>query len=226
MTWRRHQMETFSALLAVCAGNSPVTGEFATQRPVARSFDVFFDLRLNERWSKSWGWWLKPSRLLWRHSNELHPYLIWQYLFNLQPHFPWGDESETDTVAASLTEKSRNGPLAFVSSMRSSHKIRSSSVQIVPVRRQAIIGTNTGLLTIWALRTYFAEIWTKIHQFSLKEKNLCFGLNILKLPLNRVKWKYQNLDQRVVVFSFDFKVQWKCHSYRIDTNVSVLMNTI
>ena len=25
-TWWRHQMETFSALLAVCAGNSPVTG--------------------------------------------------------------------------------------------------------------------------------------------------------------------------------------------------------
>ena len=38
-------METFSALLAICAGNSPVTGEFPTQRPVTRSFDVFFDLR-------------------------------------------------------------------------------------------------------------------------------------------------------------------------------------
>ena len=43
-------METFSALLAFCAGNSPVTGEFPAQRPVARSFDVFFDLRLNKRW--------------------------------------------------------------------------------------------------------------------------------------------------------------------------------
>ena len=39
-------METFSALLAVCKGNSPVTGEFLAQRPVTRSFDVFFDLRL------------------------------------------------------------------------------------------------------------------------------------------------------------------------------------
>ena len=39
-----HQMETFSALLAICAGNSPVTGECPTQRPVMRSFDVFFDL--------------------------------------------------------------------------------------------------------------------------------------------------------------------------------------
>ena len=56
ITWWRHQMETFSALLAICVGNSPVTGEFPSQRPVTRSFDVFFDLRLNEWLSKqSWG---------------------------------------------------------------------------------------------------------------------------------------------------------------------------
>ena len=36
-------------LLAICAGNSPFTGEFPAQRPVMRSFDVFFDLHLNER---------------------------------------------------------------------------------------------------------------------------------------------------------------------------------
>ena len=42
-------METFSALLAICAGNSPVTVEFPTQRPVTRSFDVFFDLCPNKR---------------------------------------------------------------------------------------------------------------------------------------------------------------------------------
>ena len=40
-------METFSALLAICAGNSPVSGEFPAQRPMTRSFDVSFDLRLN-----------------------------------------------------------------------------------------------------------------------------------------------------------------------------------
>ena len=45
-------METFSALLAICAGNSPTTGEFPTQKPVTQSFDVFFDLRLNKRMSK------------------------------------------------------------------------------------------------------------------------------------------------------------------------------
>ena len=47
--WWRHQMETFSALLALCAGNSPVTGEFPAQRSVTRSFDIFYDLCLNNR---------------------------------------------------------------------------------------------------------------------------------------------------------------------------------
>ena len=72
-TWWRHQMETFSALLALCAGihRSPVTGEFPTERPVTRGFDIFFDLCLNKRASKqSWGWWFEtPSRPLWRHCN-------------------------------------------------------------------------------------------------------------------------------------------------------------
>ena len=48
-------METFSALLALCAGNSPVTGEFPAQRPVTRSFDVFFDLRQNKRHNREAG---------------------------------------------------------------------------------------------------------------------------------------------------------------------------
>ena len=67
-------METFSALLALCAGNSSVTGEFPTQRPVTRAFDVFFNLRLNKRLSKQWwGWWFEtPSRPLWRHWKYIH----------------------------------------------------------------------------------------------------------------------------------------------------------
>ena len=51
-SWWRHQTETFSALLAICAGNSSVPGEFPAQRPVTRSFDIFFDLRPNKRLSK------------------------------------------------------------------------------------------------------------------------------------------------------------------------------
>ena len=72
-TWWRHQMETFSALLAICAGNSLVSGEFPTQRPVSQSFDVFFYLRLNKRLSKqSWAWWFeRPLCSLWCHCNEI-----------------------------------------------------------------------------------------------------------------------------------------------------------
>ena len=65
-------METFSALLAICAGNSPVSGEFPAQRPVTRSFDIFFDVRLIKRLSKhSRGWWFETlSHPLWRHRND------------------------------------------------------------------------------------------------------------------------------------------------------------
>ena len=67
----RHQMETFSALLAICVENSSVTGEFPSQRSVTRSFDVFFDLGPNKRLDKqSKRWWFEtPSRPLWRHCN-------------------------------------------------------------------------------------------------------------------------------------------------------------
>ena len=64
------------ALQAICAGISPVTGEFPAQRPVTRTFDVFFNLRLNKRMSEQWwGWWFEtPSRSLWHHCNGLNMY--------------------------------------------------------------------------------------------------------------------------------------------------------
>ena len=70
-SWWRHQMEPFSALLALCAGNSPVTGEFPSQRPATRSFDVFFDLHLNKRLRKRSRrrWFVTPWRSLWRRCN-------------------------------------------------------------------------------------------------------------------------------------------------------------
>ena len=58
---------------ALCAGNSLVTSEFPSQRPVTQSFDVCFHLCLNKRFSKqSWGWWFEtPLRSLWRHCNGI-----------------------------------------------------------------------------------------------------------------------------------------------------------
>ena len=69
ISWWRHQMEPFSMLLALCVGNSPVTGEFPSQRPVTRRFDVFFDLRQNKRLSKQRRRFHMPFRSLWRHCN-------------------------------------------------------------------------------------------------------------------------------------------------------------
>ena len=68
-----------SALLALCEGNSPVTGEFPSKRPVTRSFNVFFVPGLNKRLSKQLKqrWYYTPSRSIWRHHNwwkvHLHP---------------------------------------------------------------------------------------------------------------------------------------------------------
>ena len=69
--WLRHQMETFSTLLAICVGNSLVTSEFPAQRPVTWSFDVFFNLHLKKWLSKQWrGWWFEmPSRPFCCHSR-------------------------------------------------------------------------------------------------------------------------------------------------------------
>ena len=70
----RHQMEIFSALLALCVGNSSVTGEFSSQRPVTRSFHVSFDMRLNKRLSKHSRrrWFETPLRPLCRHCNGIN----------------------------------------------------------------------------------------------------------------------------------------------------------
>ena len=58
-------------------------GEFPAQRPVTRSFDVFFDLRLNKRLSKQpWGWWFEtPEWSLWRHRNVTPKDNISRYQF-------------------------------------------------------------------------------------------------------------------------------------------------
>ena len=72
-TWRRHPMEAFSASLAFCAGNSSITGEFPSQRPVTRSCDGFFDLRLSKRLNKQSKrrWFETSSRSIWPHCNAI-----------------------------------------------------------------------------------------------------------------------------------------------------------
>ena len=70
-SWWCHQIETFSALLALCEGNPPGGSPVPSQRPVTRKFDVFFDQRLNKCLSKQLRrrWFETPWRSLWPHCN-------------------------------------------------------------------------------------------------------------------------------------------------------------
>ena len=172
-------METFSALLALCAVNSPATSEFPSQRPVTRSYDVFFDLRLNKRLSKqSWGWWFETlSSPLWRHRNIMQSWLSQlthiciaqpQWLkyreiiafringfcinvIDIDVHVPhWG--RVTHICVSKLT-------------------IIGSDNGLLPGGRQAIIWTNAGIMLILPLGTNFSEILIEIITFSFKKRN-------------------------------------------------------
>ena len=139
-------------------GNSPVTGEFPAQRPVTRSFDIFFDLPLNKRLSKqSWGWWFEtPSRSLWRHCSIFPRY------------------------HADLTRWGRAMHICV-----SKLTIIGSDNDLSPGRRQAIIWTSDGIFIIGHLGTTLSEILTfsskKMHlkMSSAKWCPFCLHLNVL-----------------------------------------------
>ena len=76
----------FRVTVPLC-GEFTGPGDFPTQRPVTRSFDVFFDLRMNTRLSKQrWGLWFEtPSWSLWRQYNVKWPHstnvrILWSWL--------------------------------------------------------------------------------------------------------------------------------------------------
>ena len=101
--WWRHQMDTFSALLAFCAGNSPVTGELPSQRPVTRSFWCFL-------WSAPWINGCVNNREagdLRRHRPH-YDVIVMELKFNLGRFYPylsvlvhwlWGNKKYTPKLA-------------------------------------------------------------------------------------------------------------------------------
>ena len=84
-------MTSFSALLAICEGTSPVPGEFPKQGPVTRSFDVFFDLRING--------WVNTGEAgdLRRHRAHYDVIVIWKKL--------WTKELSNSLCLAGQVEK-------------------------------------------------------------------------------------------------------------------------
>ena len=135
--WWRHQVETFSALLAICAGNSPLHGEFPAQRQVTRGFDIFFDLRLNKRLSKqSWGWWFDTlSCPLWRHCNAMATLPYSYYLCEVcEEKFP----------GLLVTVSCRKGPQSFQERLSEllCNKHRFQMVHVYPDSK--VYGANMG----------------------------------------------------------------------------------
>ena len=166
MTWTYSRMTSSNGNIFRVPGH--LCGEFAgypefsTQKPVTRSFYVFFDLRLNKRLSKqSWGWWFEtPSRPSWRHCNACESQR-YQFCFccvmnasdgeNFLTHW---DRDKMATISQTIFSNrfSWENCLIFdqnfteVCSHGSNWQYPSISSDngLAPARRQAIIRTNDG----------------------------------------------------------------------------------
>ena len=142
--WWRHQMETFSVLLAICAGNSPVPGEFPAQRPVTRSFDVFFDLHPNKRLSKQWwGWWFEtPSWSLWRHRNAI---LYFSFPKPAVPDFTHTNELLPASISIAIVGYANSMSLAKLFGKKHGYEVDATQVNFTAVQshyRQFIISID------------------------------------------------------------------------------------
>ena len=210
-TWWRRQMQIFSASLAFCAGNSPVVGEFPARRPVTRSFDVFFDLRLNKRLSKqSWGWWFEtPSRPLWRHSNVCGTRRGWvsKGLMHVWHHaFIWIHNSDVIMGAIAYEVTSLTIVYATFYSDTDQRKHQSSaSLAFVPAKMASNaekcfpfddVIMNVSLLTIWLIGINGKwKMNENIYKDRLKKYHgeifsgpMCPGFNLSNAKYCRLGW--------------------------------------
>ena len=191
-------METISALPVICVRNSTVTGDFPAQRPVTRNFDVFFDLRLNKRFSKqSWGWWFEtPSRPLWRHSNADFAKLIFD---DQMTSFGTLYEIETDLVAdlcfclkINLTVKclpSVSNVYKPYSPMENRQSLRwASAWQLISIRNNAV--TWKRFQYHWFLK------WGILYNWALFKINSCCKVcnisSVQYVPINSLLAEFQN----------------------------------
>ena len=111
-------------------GNTPVSGEFPSQRPVTRSFDVFFDLCLNKWLSKqSWRRWFEtPSCSLWRHCNAVSLGL-WAFTFGSDV-CPSGRQVTSGHLPLALMYALRDGKLLPIYCDKGRFSIYSSTTLI------------------------------------------------------------------------------------------------
>ena len=165
-------METFSVLLALCAGNSPVTGNFAAQRPVTRSFDVFFDLRLNKRLSKQpWGWWLRRHRGHYDVNVMTLVYMVpqtneWQKLTIFLYSKGFAEEQSTSEQ--------------FV------YRCRLRNIARIKYDKYMLTGTWYGNFVVWLCLATRLTFW-KSHRTSTGQENLNINIIIFDWDSYKVK---------------------------------------
>ena len=150
-------METFSALLVICAGNSPVPGEFPAQRPVTRSFDVFFDLHPNKRLNKQWwGWWFETSSCpLWRHRNDTK---ILNSRWHQSYSRGWG---EWDNFVDIFTSKSMHYFIRYFNENRADY----ICVSLCWVNRATKLMTQNGIYSVYISRSWEMTGYHKKHSY-------------------------------------------------------------
>ena len=183
-------METFSTLLAICAGNSPVPGEFPAQRPVTWSFDVFFDLRLNKRSSKqSWDWWFEmPSRPLWRHCNMTFTLVSDAVAPSQRPQF-------LTSLCGQCSEHQRESIVRLVTPINP--LLAELSSFITRGIKTSADGTEIGsLVTPWCYEIF--RFWSKY--YGVQWSSILCNQRILNrvrfLPLARIKLRLNSVNHK------------------------------
>ena len=136
LIWWHHEMETFSALLALCEGKPPVTGWFPPQRSVTRSFDVCFDLRLNKRLSKqsTARCFDTPSCSLWRHCYEFSLISKWRCFFKKKSRDWQSHSSGVADWTLRLHGTRQFRPLCTVTQLYSTSKPRQIHLPVLGIK--------------------------------------------------------------------------------------------
>ena len=154
-----------------CAGNSPFSCEFPAQKPVTRSFDVFFDLRLIKRLSKHLpGWWFEMlSRPLWRHCNVIGNQTNFPVPCSQHSAFWWPCSAQCPGHLQIYGGPSfgltclKWGPVGLIvlHICISGLLVIGSGNGLLPIPRQALSWPIAVSLTIELLWTNWSEIWIK-----------------------------------------------------------------
>ena len=165
LSWWRHQMETFSALLTICAGNSPVTGEFLSQRPVTRIFGVFLWSAPEQRLEKT-----IEMPVIWdviAHNDVIVMYCINRSLYSQNnPSFSSGQSSKIFLLQFDYHKKI------------TLHHISISQLHVERVNSRTVEYGNTELETIsdegirpMSFIDYSATISNEVHPVKFAQLN-------------------------------------------------------